>query len=149
MKIARKIYASILATAFMVAGITSVTSFSENLTPKADAQPLHSVDVGEVQLKQGVCASRPWGWSTCTDGGKAIWGWDKNTKIKYSWSVVPTSYGKAAVQVRGFNSRNKEQWYSAGMGFSGSRTVPWGNTIAYKKIKAQSLMVPLFVPVSY
>lgn len=80
-------------------------------------------------------------------------------KVYYSWYVGGGSSGKACVEGLGFERLQgptpdgsplyRERWYSLGCGTRGGSAVPWGNIAAVPKVRAESLTVPLGVPVQW
>lgn len=82
------------------------------------------------------------------------------TKVHYSWAVGSPSNGKACLEGTGWEPLvgpypgngprpYVEHWYSLGCGTRGGFAVPWGNVGAVPKVRAESLMVPLGVPVRW
>ncbi|SDE55801.1 hypothetical protein SAMN05421878_11346 [Actinobaculum suis] len=93
------------------------------------------------------CTAPPGVWVTCSD---RIGHFGYHGKVmSFSWNVHWTSSSSATVQVQGFNSAGKAVWYGAGIGKSGSASVPWGNVLANKKVKVRSIHVPAGVTVQW
>ena len=74
----------------------------------------------------------PVGQSNCVHGGFA------GRMQSYTWYVPFYSRGTACVQARGWVAVRGLQWYPAGCGRSGSATVPWGNSMGYPAMRADS-----------
>jgi hypothetical protein len=84
----------------------------------------------------------------------------RGTKVYYSWAVGSPSSGKACLEGTGWvplvgpvahNGPREyvEKWFSLGCGTRGGSAVPWGNVGAVPKVRAESLTVPLGVPVKW
>lgn len=81
-------------------------------------------------------------------------------KVYYSWNVGGASSGRACVEGLGYEPLQgptahggppgyRERWFSLGCGTRGGFGVPWGNVGAVPKVRAESLMVPLGVPIQW
>lgn len=69
----------------------------------------------------------------------------KGYVLHVTWYADPE---KASLRVRGCNAEGKAQWYNCGSD-EGECPVPWGNIVSNVEFKAQALMRPTVVHVSY
>lgn len=84
----------------------------------------------------------------------------RGAKVFYSWNVGAGSSGKACVEGLGYvplqgptthggPPGHVKKWFSLGCGTRGGSGVPWGNVGGVPKVRAESLTVPLGVPVRW